>query len=241
MQIHIEIKLASPLMLPINYNHIQQAAIYDLMSGEEGISDFAHDHGFRYGSRSFKMFCFSQLKGDYSIHDKKIVFNKNLSFDIRSQSDLFIFKMMKTLNERGIRLGDADIDSIGIELSEHVIKSNSVIIKMKSPVTVHYTDDESGKKVFLAPDDPEFYSLICDNFIRKYAAYYGTYPATGIHISAVNTDTFKKTVTFFNRAPIVGWHGEFKLEGDPGYINFLYNTGIGSKNSQGFGLFEEMI
>ena len=28
------------------------------------------------------------------------------------------------------------------------------------------------------------------------------------------------------------------LEGFPEYLTFLYNTGLGSKNSQGFGMFE---
>jgi CRISPR-associated endoribonuclease Cas6 len=35
-----------------------------------------------------------------------------------------------------------------------------------------------------------------------------------------------------------GWMGKYLLEGDPGLLKVAYDAGLGSKNSQGFGLFE---
>ena len=32
--------------------------------------------------------------------------------------------------------------------------------------------------------------------------------------------------------------GEYELIGEPKYLDFLYQTGLGSKNAQGFGMFE---
>jgi CRISPR-associated endoribonuclease Cas6 len=37
---------------------------------------------------------------------------------------------------------------------------------------------------------------------------------------------------------IKGWMGVYKLEGNSQLIHIGYDTGIGSKNCQGFGMFE---
>lgn len=37
---------------------------------------------------------------------------------------------------------------------------------------------------------------------------------------------------------ISGWLGEYELSGEAKYLDFLYQTGLGSKNAQGFGLFD---
>ena len=37
---------------------------------------------------------------------------------------------------------------------------------------------------------------------------------------------------------ISGWYGEYYLVGKRKYLDFLYQTGLGSKNSQGFGMFD---
>jgi len=39
---------------------------------------------------------------------------------------------------------------------------------------------------------------------------------------------------------IKGWKGRYILEGDPQLIRFGYDAGLGSRNSQGYGIFEVM-
>jgi len=237
MQLIVKIELAEPLTLPINYNHIQQATIYNLMSGAEGISDFAHNQGYQYENRTFRMFCFSPLKGNYSVNDKKITFTENVTFEIRSQSNIFILKMWDSLKQSRIRLGNAEIGHVDTEITDKTIRNNCIEICTKAPITV-FSSDEDGSKIFKSPDDEDFYGLIADNFIRKYTAFYGAYPESDIKIDGTMGMDYRKMVTYFHRAPIVGWSGRFVLQGDPGYINFLYNTGLGSKNAQGFGMFD---
>ena len=36
------------------------------------------------------------------------------------------------------------------------------------------------------------------------------------------------------------WKGIYELSGKSEYLNFLYDVGIGAKNSQGFGMFDVM-
>ena len=71
--------------------------------------------------------------------------------------------------------------------------------------------------------------------IRLYAA----------HVSGLSMDeieeagdmTAKKLVTKYQGSYIEAWYGNFILSGKRKYLDFLYQTGLGSKNSQGFGMF----
>ena len=45
---------------------------------------------------------------------------------------------------------------------------------------------------------------------------------------------FTKYKNFF----IEAWYGLYLLEGNADYLSFLYDAGLGSKNAQGFGMFE---
>ena len=54
---------------------------------------------------------------------------------------------------------------------------------------------------------------------------------------AKNSST-RKIVTRYKGSYINAWYGTFQLKGKRKYLDFLYQTGVGSKNSQGFGMFE---
>ena len=47
-----------------------------------------------------------------------------------------------------------------------------------------------------------------------------------------------KYVTKYKGFYINAWFGMYVLTGKRQYLDFLYQTGIGSKNAQGFGMFE---
>lgn len=82
MQLYVHIDLNEPLVLPINYNHIIQAIIYKTLSVMPNYSEFLHERGYASGTRQYKMFQFSQLKGEYKIIDKKIMFYSAVEFEI---------------------------------------------------------------------------------------------------------------------------------------------------------------
>ena len=43
---------------------------------------------------------------------------------------------------------------------------------------------------------------------------------------------------FKGQTIIAGWKGIYRLVASEQLLNFLYQTGIGDRNSQGFGMFE---
>ena len=40
---------------------------------------------------------------------------------------------------------------------------------------------------------------------------------------------------------LTGWEGDFLLDGDPETLCLLYQTGLGDRNSQGFGMFRMLL
>ena len=46
-----------------------------------------------------------------------------------------------------------------------------------------------------------------------------------------------KLVTKYKDYLITGWKGEFEIRGDAEVLDFLYQVGLGEKNSMGFGMF----
>ena len=59
-----------------------------------------------------------------------------------------------------------------------------------------------------------------------------------MRVSPAEGARFIKRATRFKTTFITAWHGRFVLEAPPRVLELLYDTGLGSKNSQGFGMFE---
>ena len=112
------------------------------------------------------------------------------------------------------------------------------MIRMKSPLAVYSTDGESGKTYYFSPDQTAFYEMVQDNFFRKYQAYYGIAPESQIWMKPCGEKTPKKLVTRYKEGYVTAWYGTYRLAGERKYLDFLYQAGIGAKNSQGFGMFE---
>ncbi len=240
MQLEVSIGLREPLALPINYNHILQSIIYRALSAMPDYSEFLHECGYTSGGRQYRMFQFSQLTGDYYIDQgqHKIVFRSYVHLEIRSPEPLLIRLLTMNLQRHGVMFGTVICRDVHLELYDYTVEENSLNIRMKSPVTVYSTDPGSGYVTYYKPDEDIFYQKINDNFLRKYQAYYGLSPYAGIEMKPLQDNLPKKMVTKYQGSYITAWYGTYRLTGERKYLDFLYQTGLGSKNSQGFGMFE---
>lgn len=238
MQLVVHIGVDEPLSLPINYNHILQAVIYRSLGNMPEYATFLHDGGFARGQRQYKMFQFSQLKGEYRIENKRITFFSEVSFEVRSPEPLLIRLLGDCIWENGVTFGDHVYTEVQLELYDYTVEEKELLIRMKSPLTVYATDEESEKTFYFSPDDPVFYDMVNDNFFRKYQAYYGITPVSGIRLEAYGNKFPKKLVTRYKGILITAWYGTYQLTGERKYLDFLYQTGLGAKNAQGFGMFE---
>lgn len=237
MRLRLTHDLKVPLILPLAYHHILQSVIYDCIKEDEVLSDL-HDKGYVYEKRSFRMFTFSEIKGPHKIVDDKIVFYDTVSWSVSSCNIRFIESIRNKVENGKINYDGQYYGSVACEISDERIKNNEIIINMMSPIVVYKTDQETGKKTHYSPDSKEFYGLISDNFIRKYKAYYNIFPDDIPVLSIINVNSRDKCVTRFKGIYMTGYKGVYLLSGKTEYLNFLYDVGLGTANSQGFGMFE---
>ena len=124
-----------------------------------------------------------------------------------------------------------------LTLNNNVIFTSSIKVKTLSPITVYETADD-GYTTYFSPDDEKFYNAIINNAKRKWLSFSKDSTNFDFSITPSENAWSVKRVTQFKDTFITAWHGEFYLNGNVEILNFIYNTGLGSKNSQGFGMFE---
>ena len=231
------------IKIPINYNAILQAFIYNLF--EKNFREFLHNQGYRFEKRNFKLFTFSRLFGKYKIINNKIQFSNFLKFYIASPKSEILENVAKGLllkDKYFLGKNKIAIDSIFV-LNDYKF-DDEVIIKMQSPITVYSTllkSDGKKKTYYYSPFEEEFKRQIRDNIIKKYFILNGKKPKDDFFdISPIKVNPRDEKVILYkkkNKKPTVikGWMGIYKLRGLKELIKIAYDCGLGAKNSLGFG------
>ena len=236
MQIKLILHPVCMLVMPLNYNHAIQSCIYYLLSDRLEYSDFIHNIGYAVNKDQFRLFTFGNIRGNYTISDKKMKIEGDLILEIRSASDDFIFVLKNALLKTDyLQIADAKFIVKLIEVTERKISAENLEVKMLSPIVAR-TNFDNGKSVFYNPSDEQFLPIIQQNLKNKFFSFYHCYPKGEFFIEAIGNS--KKVVTSYKDYWINAYLGRFKLFGSPEILDFLYQTGIGQRNSQGFGMFE---
>ena len=228
------------IIFPIHYNHLIQSFIYKNI--KEEISNFLHDKGFIYKKRKFKMFVFSRVfSKSFKILKEKIEFDNSIYFFLSSPLKEFISQFAEGL----LKKTEFKIYNNNLILKEIFVmpipKINKIIkIKMLSPVTVYSTlyKDKKKKTYYYSPFEKEFSLLLKENLIKKYEAFYKKKIEFDFKIKPLNINKNFEKIIIYKGTVIKGWLGNYEIESDEEIIKFAYDVGIGSKNSQGFGMFE---
>ena len=228
---------AESINLPIAYRSTQQGLLYQVLSANPAFATYMHNEGRQIEDRSYKLFTFSPLNGQYSIKDKRITFHQYASMEIRSIDTNFIQILADNLVEgANIRLGQQYVTIAQAQISEQRVSSSHVQIQTISPVVVYQTQ-EDGHTTFFSPYDEVFYSSIIHNAQRKWRSLGYDDTFLELAIKPIDGQVFHKVPTRFKTTFITGWHGCFEIIGLPAVVDMLYQTGLGAKNSQGFGMF----
>ena len=194
------------------------------------------DHQFE--DKHFKLFTFSLLQGQYKIQGKRIEFLDKVRFEIRTIDQSILFTIAEALsNLDELRIGRNLVKILNVKIEQKKLTGTSYKIRMISPLVVRSTDAETKKTLYYNPFDTEFHSRIIENFARKYQAYYHKVPTGRFDIEPINFSLKNKFVTKYKDHLITGWKGEFEIRGDAEVLDFLYQVGLGEKNSMGFGMF----
>lgn len=121
-----------------------------------------------------------------------------------------------------------------ILLPEKQINTEEIIIKFLSPLVVRSRQD--NKDYYYSYSNSEFLNTLKVNV--KMQLQISDLSETLVETLNIDPIDAKKTVVKFYEKQIEASIGTFKLSGDINLLNYLYKSGIGSKHSAGFGMFE---
>ncbi len=233
-----------PVVIPIHYNHLVQAMIYTNLS--EDFAEFLHEHGYKYGKRKFKLFTFSRLEGRFKIKGNNIAFFPPLHLIVASPINRFVQELTSGFIKNDyIHLSNQPLTLENVSVYTPIEAPDfkeETKIQMLSPMVAYrsYIDKENKQKtVYFSPEDDDFVELLKRNLWRKYIllngkelndVYFDIEPVYPINEKNFNVLKYKNTI-------IKGYTGVYKITGDPSLKKIAYETGLGSKNSQGFGCF----
>lgn len=243
MQIKLLFKLNEPITLPLGYQYALQSLIYKIIQvGDADYSEFLHSEGYPGLSSNLKLFTFGMISGKNKINRTHITFYDSIEFEVRCVMEDFFNAFLKgldtsdiwDLNHNPIKLERADIYNL-------IIEGSDITISMISPLTIHITRilNDQKKTLYLNPLNYEIQDLLSQNTRNKIAAAYGVDIDEDVTFICESLKRSDKIVTSFkNKIKITGWMGNYQLKAPPQVLTLLYNTGLGDRNSQGFGMFE---
>ena len=237
MQISIQL-IGDQLSLPIASNETIQGLLYKAISDDPYYSNKLHEEGRCFDGRKYKLFTFGEPKGRYKIQGTEIVYLNGMSLSVRSLDPYFIQLLFAYFTKHEYVLIGNQRAKVGeIKLDDDKIFEDRILIRTMSPITAYMTN-EVGHTVYYSPKDEKFYESLITNARRKWGSAYGNTEEPTLRIFGLEDVRYVKRATRFKSTYITAWHGAFVLEGSPKMLDFLYQVGLGSKNSQGFGMFE---
>lgn len=229
-----------PVTLPLASSWTIQGLLYHAVSSDPGYSSFLHEQGYADGHRRFKLFCFSELQpaGQYRVNaaERTITFLSGFTLEVRSVQPYFIGLLFSYFTSHPtVRLGDNTV-AVKARLGDSHIFADRVRVRTLSPVTVYRTE-ENGYTTYFSPEEERFYEAVIAGALRKWRSFHGSEDGFALTVKPAEGSRFTCRKTRFKSTFITAWHGEFDLAGNPAALDFLCQTGLGSKNSEGFGLF----
>ncbi|MFN3267374.1 MAG: CRISPR-associated endoribonuclease Cas6 [Deinococcales bacterium] len=243
----LQIELQGHLLLPVQYNHLLQGVIYNHL--EPNLSAWLHDTAHKYNERQFKMFTFSRLTGEHTLHrqEKMLEFRNTSYLKIASSDSKVLSSFAETLlrqNELRIGNNQVRVQTVGIMPPPKLLEYRSVIVRTLSPITTYATlyDREGRKKTYyFAPTEPEWTQRILENLQRKARALgWDEQQVMQLEgsIRPINPKGLREVITSFKDTVIKAWNGTFEVSLLPAWLELALDTGLGSKNAQGFGMME---
>jgi len=240
MQLHITFS-GERIRLPIATGETLQGLLYRALRSDPQYSSFMHNVGVHADGRAFKLFHFSEPTGAYETEKDAdgrlwIVFLSELHWEVRSIQPRFIQLVYEYFSSNPtVRLGNNTVSVSALRLEDTHIYSDRIRVRTRSPITVYRTE-ENGHTTYFTPDMPLFYEAINTNARRKWLSNGGREQDFSLTVEPVSSARYKRRCTRFKQTLITAYHGEFLLGGSPAVLDFLYHTGLGAKNSQGFGM-----
>ena len=233
--------VSDKIALPLHYNYLLQGFIYRNLS--RSLSSSLHQKGSIIGKRKFKLFTFSRIFGHFKRKEKELLFTGPLHFWLSSPLVNILESLASHLVKKSkVKLGNSYLHLTGIEVAFIPVVREEMLIRILSPITVYSTlKTPEGKKktYYYSPFEEDFSRLIRENLYKKYFLIHKRAPeGLEFSISPERVSQRNHHILLYKGTVIKAWSGIYRIKGSKELIKIAYDTGLGSKNSQGFGMIE---
>ncbi len=230
------------IALPFRYPELVQGMIYRHLPAHH--AEKLHNQGFLHGKRRFKLFTFSRILGETirkpPLEKHQLIFRSPIRLLIASPIEWLLPEFAEALlrSER-ILLGSQSLWVEKISVYQPVEIQPPLRLKMLSPVTIYSTvQTATGKKktYYYSPREAEFSELLTENARKKLALLYRTESRASFTLTPVSRP--REHPIIYKGTLVKAYSGIFEATGDAELLRVTYECGLGSKNSQGFGMWE---
>lgn len=249
MRIRFELTPRGAVWLPWNHHYALSSAIYATIGyASPGFSKFLHDRGFIAYGKQFRLFTFSSLRGKVL---ERSSFGLLLQSPLELQCSSPVPEFVRAVAEGALQIGALRVGEIELPVSQVETLpdpdfSSQMTFRPLSPITVstgRIDPDGKMRATYLAPEEPTFYEHLSNNLIRKYEALNGQPPDNpdvkfGLASDLMPERRRLSKLIDIKGIKVRGWLVPIEAEGNPELLRLAYETGLGEKNSAGFGMME---
>ena len=248
MRIRITLGAVGAVTLPVHYNHILQGFIYNQL--ESNLATWLHKEAYRNAKRTYKMFTFSRLHGEYQLNKKtkQLYFSGPISFKLASHNQEVLASFAEhLLKSPNLRLGHNEVQVTGVEVLKppRVKPEMPTCVRMLSPITTYSTfhKPEGGKLThYYSPHEKDWSAMLLANLTRKAQALEWQLDPDELlndaYIKPHRVNERDKKVVKYKGFVIEAWMGVYELKLPQAFFELAYDVGLGGKNGQGFGMIE---
>lgn len=178
------------------------------------------------------------LKGAKFAEEEILVESKKVELNVAIADQEIAVVLYNSFNHQKHKKFSIDRNSMTLEnismLLEREIKEEEITIKFMSPLIAR--NRKNQKDFYYSFEHKEFLEMLKINL--KEQLKITNIPMEYVDSFKIETIKGKKVITKFYEKKIEGTLGIFKLSGDRELLKYLYQAGIGSKRSSGFGMFQ---
>jgi len=226
------------LRLPWNYPEQLQALVYRwIRIADEQLARILHDQGYGYGVRRYKLFVYSLLHGEQSKGEREgLRLSGRIRWWIASPRSELIEALavgLLRLDEVLLAKNRLRVEQVHVEPIAEFTDSRAYF-RTLSPVVVSTVTERQGRreKKFLSIEEPDFQRVLGENLCRK-AALLGIRAEPQVEFEPVR---MRSRLFCLHGIFVRGWEGWFWLRASPELLRVGYETGLGERNGQGFGM-----
>ena len=231
----------SEIVLPISYNSLVQGFIYNSL--DKTLSTWLHNEAIRFEKRKFRFFTFSRLLGRFKIEGKEIKFFGSIKLFVGTIHNVVLQSLVENLLKNPqIRLGKGELQIESIEIEERPKINGSILVKTLSPITTYSTltaPDGKKKTYYYSPFEKDWERMLLDN-IRRKAKALGWEDRLSLlndaYIRPVKVNKNDLQIVYYRNTVIKAWSGIYEINLPEPFFSLVYYSGLGAKNSQGFGM-----